>query len=221
MTTAEKRKESQQRSKMLSKVFCILLLGISATRTAAQCNACYDGSAPDSTKAGCQGIIDAAASLDAGSAQCSATQLEAYQRRCCRSAPGICTVCPDGAGFVAETVVPNPTPGGADITCADMNEELKFLDFVETPGVCSDTLLQRSATWCGCPNTSRQCTLCGDGSAPTKMNRVEKVLYNWDCSKSCSLERVRLSSTESQIVSSFQISLNLFLQCSQLMSAPS
>lgn len=169
---------------MLSNVLTILLLGIFVTVTTAQCTACFDGSAPSADRAGCQDIIDVVASLDASSSECQSKQLEAYQKVCCNSAPSICTVCPDGAAFNADTVVPNPRAGSADITCADLNGDLNFLDFISIPGICSDTLLQRSATWCGCPNTSRQCTLCSDGSTPANMNRIEKVMYKWDCRKS-------------------------------------
>jgi hypothetical protein len=166
---------------MRSLFFSSLIAALIAFETKAQCSVCFDGSNPDTSLDKCPQIVDAAASMDAGSTECEFNQLTAYQNSCCQSAPGVCTVCPDGAGFNAGKAVPNPVPGSGDLTCADLNGRLEFLDFVFEDGTCSDTLLQRSATWCECPDTSRACTLCPDGSQPPNLDRTDPVFYGWNC----------------------------------------
>jgi hypothetical protein len=57
-----------------------------------------------------------------------------------------------------------------------------YLHYLYVPGQCQDTLLQRSAAWCGCHGYEEDCTLCGNGHRPTFLDdRIESVYYGWSC----------------------------------------
>jgi hypothetical protein len=150
------------------------------------CQPCVNGDAvivPEDDDGTCADLIFyPKTTLAANTRECSASHLMNYQSFCCGEAPsGLCTICPDGAFFKANTVVPNFDPEGNDLTCADINADDSFLDFLFEAGSCDDTLLQRSAAWCGCPGVSRECSLCPDGSRPPQQERVDKVYYGWNC----------------------------------------
>jgi hypothetical protein len=149
------------------------------------CQPCVNGDAVIVTEdddGTCSDLSLYSSTLTTSTRECSATHLENYQSFCCEEAPSdLCTICPDGAFFRANTVVPNFDPEENDLTCADINTDTTFLDFISEPGSCSDTLLQRSAAWCGCPGVSRECSLCPDGSRPPLQERVDKVYYGWNC----------------------------------------
>jgi hypothetical protein len=148
---------------------------------AQQCEPCINGETP-SDDDDCTDLVDASLELTAGTQECAATQLANFQYDCCDEAPrGLCTLCPDGASFQALTVVPAFDPDGEDITCADLNGDEGFLDFIFEAGTCSDTKLRRSAAWCGCPGVNRECTLCPDGSKPPNPTLVDNVYYGLDC----------------------------------------
>jgi hypothetical protein len=167
------------------KLFLVFSIAFVATETAqAQCTPCFEGDTPEQNVQ-CDATAADATNLEEGTTACEFNQLTAYQLECCDKTPlGLCTICPDGStGWNPDQAVPNPRPGRDDITCADLNGDGDFMEFVFEAGQCNDTLLQRSATWCGCPGTTRECNLCNDGSTPTKLNRVEKVIYGWDCGK--------------------------------------
>ena len=54
--------------------------------------------------------------------------------------------------------------------------------YIFDSGDCSDTLLGRSASWCGCRNTYQTCSLCSDGvSKPQYLGRIDHVYYGWNC----------------------------------------
>eukprot|EP00980_Cylindrotheca_fusiformis_P004166 scaffold909_cov135-Cylindrotheca_fusiformis.AAC.23 len=163
------------------KYFSLISVALAAFEANAQCSVCSDGSAPNTSLDKCPEIASDSSALTAGSEECKSNQLKAFQNSCCSTAPTFCTLCPDGAGFNAGKAVPNPKPGSDDLTCADLNGQQAFLDSIFEDGTCSDTLLQRSAAWCECPDISRECNLCLDGSNPSEPNRVDSVLYGWNC----------------------------------------
>jgi hypothetical protein len=133
----------------------------------------------------CQELLDETRSLLLGSDDCKNAQLRNYQNQCCGSSPlshSPCSLCPDGGTFDATKVVPNMfEPNGPSTTCADLNIDESFLDYLFEEGECSDTLLQRSASWCGCAESERQCYLCPDGSRPPNPALVDPVYYGWNC----------------------------------------
>lgn len=141
----------------------------------------------DGQDGSCQELWDATRLLPRNSVDCKNAQLRNYQNECCRSTPHDhnyhpCTLCPDATPFDATAVVPNLfDPDGGSTTCADVNLDESFLDYLFKEGDCSDTLLQRSAAWCGCPNVERSCFLCPDGSKPPNLHLVDPVFYGWTC----------------------------------------
>ena len=114
--------------------------------------------------------------------ECSAAQLGLFQNGCCTKPPrDRCTLCPDGRSFIGGSVVPNFEPTSGDRSCADLNADESFLDYLFESGTCDDTLLRRSAAWCGCPGVSRQCSLCSNGQRPPNPGLIDPVYYGWDC----------------------------------------
>mmetsp|Transcript_48595 Transcript_48595/g.117531 ORF Transcript_48595/g.117531 Transcript_48595/m.117531 type:complete len:365 (+) Transcript_48595:170-1264(+) len=133
----------------------------------------------------CREMIDSTRTLLSHFPSCKNAQLRNYQSGCCGSGPpkhSPCTLCPDGSSYDATKVVPNLfDANGPSTMCADLNIDEQYLDYLFEEGDCSDTLLQRSASWCGCQNTDRQCYLCPDGSRPPNPALVEPVFYGWNC----------------------------------------
>mmetsp|Transcript_8610 Transcript_8610/g.15718 ORF Transcript_8610/g.15718 Transcript_8610/m.15718 type:complete len:301 (-) Transcript_8610:153-1055(-) len=170
-----------------SSVFVLLLGALPRTahvyasyRGAYQCEPCWRNSAV-TDEDGCEELIAATSLLQSGTTDCLNAQLLNYQNSCCEEAPRSCTLCPDGSPFNPNAVVPSFNPDAGAITCADLNIEPSFLDYLFHEGDCSDTLLQRSASWCGCPSVQRSCYLCPDGSRPPNPNLVDPVYYGWTC----------------------------------------
>jgi hypothetical protein len=153
------------------------------------CSPCTNGEAPFSTDDDddddddyCADLVAASQMLRPETPECAASQLANYQSECCSAAPrGMCTLCPDGALYIGSKVVPNINPSDGDISCADLNANQAFLDYIFEAGTCSDTLLQRSAAWCGCPGVPRQCSLCPNGERPPNPRLIDPVYYGWDC----------------------------------------
>jgi len=123
-------------------------------------------------------------SIEEGSEDCKLIQLLSIQTGCCDSdtadVPKVCSVCPDGGPYMLGVDIPGAR-GRPDMKCGDLEGDASFLDYMATPGDCSDTFLQRSAAWCGCAGTEVKCPLCPDGSRPPDPFKTEKVLYGWDC----------------------------------------
>ena len=179
-------------AKMTTFVLFLLVGGVAIQSVvqAQECSPCYNGAEPtideDDDDDECIGLISASQTLFDGTNECRSSQLLNYQKGCCgdddTSAPhGFCTLCPFGENYDPNIVVPNLDPNADDLTCLDLQNDPDYLDFLFQPGICSDTFLQRSATWCGCTTTTRQCTLCPDGSRPPKPQLVDPVYYNWNC----------------------------------------
>jgi hypothetical protein len=130
----------------------------------------------------CNDIIVAAASEVQGSDTCQHIQLAAFQGGCCSESsfftnPELfekCTICPkgEGPGFLAFQEVPqihssssSPETGFSFTTCGELSSSTnvitEFLQgYIKTPGECDNSLLRRSAGWCGCMGTSVECNLC-------------------------------------------------------------
>ncbi len=145
------------------------------------CEPCGDGEAP-SDEDKCPDLAKEAGTIIARTPQCSAIQLELYQEGCCPVPPrDRCTLCPDGSSFNGGIVVPNFRPTDGDVSCSDLNADSSFLDYLFESGTCDDTLLRRSAAWCGCPGVERQCSLCPNGERPPNPSLVDPVYYGWDC----------------------------------------
>lgn len=162
----------------------IIAFGLVSPFVRAQdCEPCANGRTPSTADDDyCAVLIDNTATLSKYSSECLLRQLENYQEDCCDEAPrGVCTLCPNGSSFNANMVVPNFHPEDGDKTCADLNGDEDFLDYIFESGTCSDTLLQRAKSWCGCPGVQRQCHLCPDGSKPPNPNLVDPVYYGWNC----------------------------------------
>jgi len=151
------------------------------------CEPCSDGTIPSNNNkeedSACQDLVEQSYSLIAWTPTCADLQLELFQKGCCGEQPPRerCTICPDGSSFLGERVVPNFNPNEGDFSCTDLNSDVKFLDYLFESGTCSDTLLRRSAVWCGCPGIERQCSLCPNGQPPPDPMLVDPVYYGWDC----------------------------------------
>lgn len=171
-------------------VACAGLVVMVSAQEEETCQPCANGQDPtfaenendDKDDQTCRENIQATTQLAANSRQCHLHQLANFQESCCDEPPrGVCTICPDGSSFDATTVVPNFRPGAGDRTCADLNADENFLDYIFKSGTCEDTLLQRSGAWCGCPGAEQKCSLCPDGSRPPDPTLVDPVYYGWDC----------------------------------------
>jgi hypothetical protein len=120
------------------------------------------------------GILDA-------SGDCKNAQLEAFQLGCCPRAPKLyCTICPDGTPHERLTVV--PINGDANDPSCEVSQvrEASLNGFFET-GSCPDTILQRGAFYCGCPNTEQQCFLCPNGGEPPNKRKVDAYQTESNC----------------------------------------
>ena len=167
----------------MKNILIILLIFAALKANAESCSVCQNGEDPNLDFAGCSSLVSKAALTDTADG-CDSIHLESFQLRCCEEAPqGICTLCPDGSEFDLDQTVPNINRLLPDTTCIDLNGQEEFLGYIYETGTCDDTILRRSASWCGCPGVPNECTLCEGGAAPTKPNRVEKVLYGWTCGK--------------------------------------
>ena len=168
-----------QRIRLLQSSLALLL---AARIVEAQtCEPCADEETPSDDE-DCEFLISQTQTFISGTQACKLRQLENFQEGCCKESPrAVCTLCPDGASFDASKVIPAFDPNDGDTTCADLNGDEDFLDYIFEGGTCDDTLLQRSAAWCGCPTVERQCSLCPDGSKPPIPNLVDPVYYGWSC----------------------------------------
>ncbi len=121
-------------------------------------------------------------SLLQGDDECKDYQLWAFQIGCCASPPfEYCPVCPDGSAFTRSNEIPSGTSTRANPTCAENQYTLFSHNALFTPGVCSDTLLQRGAFYCGCPDVEQQCFLCPDEQPPTNPERGDAWITNSNC----------------------------------------
>jgi len=117
-----------------------------------------------------------------GDEDCQEIQLMAFQLGCCRLPPyDTCDICPDGSDYVRSNTVPVGSSQQADPTCAVNLYRVASYNALVTPGTCEDTLLQRGAFYCGCPNTTQQCYLCPDQQAPTNPERGDAWLTGSNC----------------------------------------
>jgi hypothetical protein len=105
---------------------------------------------------GCNTFVDSANSVAEGSLECELLQLAAFQGECCETYYNDhqCMMCPSGNSGIAYPPrhVPSPHPESdlTNVNCNDLQTnatvQLEFLlQYFETPGVCNDTLLRRSA----------------------------------------------------------------------------
>jgi hypothetical protein len=144
-----------------------------------------DDDGTTTTTTHCRDLFSATDLLAAETSECRDAQLRNYQNRCCgddeEPPPGMCTLCPDGSMYDGTAVVPSFDPSADDSGCADLNVDPSYLDYIFADGTCSDTLLRRSAAWCGCPGVERSCFLCPDGSRPPNPGLVDPVYYGWSC----------------------------------------
>ncbi|KAG7338932.1 hypothetical protein IV203_002661 [Nitzschia inconspicua] len=151
------------------------------------CSVCRDGSEPNSTDIPfrdalgvtigltCEDIIVTASSEQQGSERCHSLQLAAFQGGCCSQSSYLdesnpfdrCALCPngEGVGFLAFKEIPPIERIKIGMTCSDVlsdtNVITEFLQvYLQTPGSCDDTLLRRTAGWCGCIRTTVECDLC-------------------------------------------------------------
>jgi hypothetical protein len=111
---------------------------------------------------------------------CKDLQLYAFQIGCCLSHPVLhCDVCPDGADFERENLV---LQGNVqEQTCGQLELNPTELVGLYLPGVCEDTLLRRSAHYCGCPNVEQECFLCPNESDVGSPRREDKWISNRSC----------------------------------------
>jgi hypothetical protein len=162
-----------------------LILGQQPPGDTDLCLVCLDGSTPletddllDEGRFGpgisCASLLEGAEDL---LGECNedffVLQLTLIQANCCpNGSRSPCTLCPDASSDIAfpSRSVPTPTGNLVDISCSDLidNETVKteFLaDFVGEPGVCENTLVRRSAGYCGCPSivSTQACDLCNGG----------------------------------------------------------
>lgn len=154
-----------------------------AVRSNAQseCQPCLNGQDPYSDEE-CHGLVKTAKALLPGTQECRAIQLELFQSECCDEAPrDHCSLCPDGKSFQGGIKVPNFEPEGGDISCIDLSQRESFLDYIFEAGTCDDTLIRRSAAWCGCPGVQRECSLCPNAERPPNPGLIDPVYYGWDC----------------------------------------
>lgn len=159
----------------------LLVLGLVGVDAQMYCEPCGSGETP-SDDDHCQTMVKDAGTMMARTPQCTSIQLELFQEGCCETPPrDRCTLCPDGSSFMGTKVVPNFSPVSGDVSCSDLNADTAFLDYLFEPGTCDDTLLRRSAAWCGCPQVERQCSLCPNGERPPNPSLVDPVYYGWDC----------------------------------------
>jgi hypothetical protein len=157
----------------------VVVLASKLTSTNAQCTSC------DSGEPLCDAsqlvAVDGFAETDSS---CKSAQLANYQKRCCNGPPyDYCTICPDGT---TPSGINNAVPTGefaVDPTCNEFqyqpNSRTNLIPGQE--GNCADTFLQRTSHYCDCPNTSQQCFLCPDGSAPGNPDRGEAWATNTNC----------------------------------------
>lgn len=160
---------------------CVALTGISGVGGQLYCEPCGNGEAPSDDDE-CLTLAKEAGTILARTPECSAVQLDLFQQGCCQSPPrDRCTLCPDGSSFLGGIVVPNFRPADGDVSCSDLNADMSFLDYLFESGTCEDTLLRRSAAWCGCPGVERRCSLCPGGERPPNPGLIDPVYYGWDC----------------------------------------
>lgn len=177
-----------RRSIVRSFAVLMIVAAAAAQESSQQCYLCGNSSLPSDSlqreKNGitCRDLFDSLVNVQ-NSDDCGEIQLTAFQTGCCddKYLPDVCSICPDNSPFRTATPVP-ATEGRPELTCADLPGESSFLDFLVSPGDCSDTFLRRSAGWCGCANQTVHCSICPDGSRPPDPTKTEKVLYGWDCS---------------------------------------
>lgn len=127
----------------------------------------------------CNDVILASSSSEQGASGCESTQLAALQGGCCTPSSFFaepasfdrCQLCPKGEGpsFLAFKEIPplvsSSSTSSSFVTCGDLQSNPDVLaefvqNYIESPGFCGDSLLRRSAGWCGCMGTSVECNLC-------------------------------------------------------------
>jgi hypothetical protein len=158
------------------------------------CSVCFSGDAPliEPTFKWFQGVTDMTCSdivtavFDAailqGNTVCKDYQLRAFQMGCCSSPPyEYCPVCPDGSAFERSNEVPIGTGSGTPPTCAENLYRVASYNALFTPGTCADTVIQRGAFYCGCPNVEQQCFLCPDESNPENPERGDGWVTGSNC----------------------------------------
>lgn len=173
---------------ILSKYYCYFCLLAPSLLTVANgqlyCEPCSNGEIPFATDDTCSTLSAAAMMLRSGTQECTEKRLELFQSDCCTQPPlDSCTLCPDGRVNIMASliVVPNFEPLEQDMTCANIPWDGSFLESLFETGTCDDTMLRRSAAWCGCSGVSRQCSLCPNGERPPNPSLIDPVYYGWDC----------------------------------------
>ncbi len=142
------------------------------------CLLCFDGSSlvldtvVDESIFGsnvtCDALASDAVNLDGDSDECGVLQLTALQAKCCPDSSGsLCTLCPNGSEDILfpDRLLPSSSNDAESISCVDLiqnnvTQAELLLVYEGDAGVCENTLLRRSAAYCGCPNVESQCDLC-------------------------------------------------------------
>jgi hypothetical protein len=164
-----------------SVIVAFVLSSVPLSSGQISCEPCGNGEIP-SDEGSCPDLSLKASGVTARTPMCAEIQLEMFQEGCCKQPPrDRCTLCPDGRPFVGSSVVPNFRPSDEDLSCADLNADVAYLDYLFESGTCDDTLLRRSASWCGCPGVEQTCSLCPNGERPPNPGLVDRVYYGWDC----------------------------------------
>ena len=130
----------------------------------------------------CQNFVESANNVGGDTEECELIQLAAFQGECCEtiSADHSCSMCPGSTSSIANPdreVHPSFLSADTDYTpytfttCNDLHTDasaqLEFLRlYLDSPGVCDNTLLRRSAGWCGCEGVEEECALCNDDVEP-------------------------------------------------------
>jgi len=159
----------------------------SSSSPTSPCSICLDGSQPISSSdvpfaysnnggLTCNDVVSAASAVSEGTETCQRMQLAGFQGGCCGESSYLvtpesfdrCPLCPQGEGvaFLPFKEIPGTASSTtAPLLCSDLRTNTDAIidhlqRYVKDPGLCEDTILRRSAAWCGCFGASIGCTLC-------------------------------------------------------------
>ena len=169
------------------------------------CQLCLDGSDPIGSGSPLENIFGVSNSLTCNDIismansglekkDCERMQLAAFQGGCCARTSFLdtpasfdrCRLCPggEGPGFLAFKEIPMNEGSALDATgtatCSDLRQNTDVIvdllqGYVQTPGECEDSVLRRSAGWCGCMGTSIECSMTCEGGAAVNMSVVHPL----------------------------------------------
>jgi hypothetical protein len=164
-------------------ILSLLLASVAAQDpTIGPCTVCALGTDPATDNPECSGLDAGVFGLSGTETTCLNQQLVNYQKRCCTSPPyGYCTICPDGS---TPSGLQNPVPTGEfaqDPTCDEFQYQKNSMQHLFVEGDCSDTYLQRTSFYCGCPGVEQQCWLCPDKSPPGNPDRGDAWATQSNC----------------------------------------